>query len=62
MGQAIDIGLVTPKTVVNTQSPMVWGKYKIRDYKNYGRELSIEDVIVKSSNVGTARVALDTGA
>ena len=62
MGQAIDIGLVTPKTVVNTQSPMVWGKYKIRDYKNYGRELSIEDVIVKSSNVGTARVALDIGA
>ena len=59
---SLDKGLVSPDTLINTESPMREGKHRIRDFKNYGPELSVTDVIVKSSNVGTARMALEAGA
>ena len=61
VGQALDLRLVNPQTMVDTKSPMVWGKFRIRDFHNYGPQLSVTDVIVKSSNVGTAHVALGIG-
>lgn len=57
VAQAIDQGLVNPHTLINTQSPMTIGKYRIRDFQNYGKQLSVADIIVKSSNVGTVRIA-----
>ncbi|MGV6812876.1 MAG: peptidoglycan D,D-transpeptidase FtsI family protein [Brevirhabdus sp.] len=60
--QALELGLVNPNTMINTRGPLTWGKYKIRDFHDYGRELSVTDVIVKSSNIGTARIAMDIGA
>ncbi|WP_413870265.1 peptidoglycan D,D-transpeptidase FtsI family protein [Albidovulum sp.] len=57
IGQALDLGLVSPDTMVDTKGPMVWGKFRIRDFHNYGPQLSVTDVIVKSSNIGTAHVA-----
>ncbi|PTV97498.1 cell division protein FtsI (penicillin-binding protein 3) [Rhodobacter aestuarii] len=54
--QALELGLVNPTTMVDSKSPMVWGKFKIRDFHNYGPQLSVTDVIVESSNVGTARI------
>lgn len=57
IGQALDLGLVTPETMVETKGPMVWGKFRIRDFHNYGPQLSVTEVIVKSSNIGTAHVA-----
>mgnify|MGYP003109909420 FL=1 len=62
IAQALERGQVKPDTMINTQSPMTWGKYRIRDFHNYGRELSVEKVLVKSSNVGTARIAVEIGA
>lgn len=59
--QALELGLANPGTMIDTTSPMAWGRFKIRDFRNYGPELSLTDVIVKSSNVGTARVALQIG-
>lgn len=59
--QALELGLANPETMIDTTSPMAWGRFKIRDFRNYGPELSLTDVIVKSSNVGTARVALQIG-
>ncbi len=61
IGQAIEERLVNPSTMVETKGPMTWGKHRIRDFKNYGPELSVTDVIVKSSNIGTARVAMMLG-
>ncbi|MDV7270111.1 penicillin-binding protein 2 [Thioclava sp. A2] len=55
--QALELGLVSPETMINTKSPMTYGRHKIRDFHNYGPELSVTDVIVESSNVGTARIA-----
>jgi cell division protein FtsI (penicillin-binding protein 3) len=62
IAQALELGLVTPDTMINTESPLTWGRFRIRDFRNYGAELSVEKVIVKSSNVGTARIAMDIGA
>jgi len=59
--QALEIGLVNPSTMVNTKGPLRWGKFKIRDFHNYGAQLSMTDVIVKSSNIGTAHVAMEIG-
>ncbi len=60
--QALELGLVNPNTVLDTKGPMVWGKHKIRDFNDHGDTLSVTDVIVESSNIGTARMALNIGA
>jgi cell division protein FtsI (penicillin-binding protein 3) len=61
--QAMELGLVNPDTMVDANAPMVWGKHKIKEFegKNYGPLLSVSDVIAKSSNVGTAHIALMIG-
>lgn len=61
IAQALDLGLVSTETMVETKGPMVWGKFRIRDFHNYGPQLSVTDVIVKSSNIGTAHVAQMVG-
>ncbi len=57
VAQAIELGLINPSTIIDTKGPLRWGKHRIRDYRNYGDELSATKVIVKSSNIGTARIA-----
>ncbi len=57
IAQALELGLVNPDTKIDTRGPMTWGRFRIRDFRNYGPELSVSDVIVKSSNIGTARIA-----
>ena len=61
--QAMELGLVNPETMVDANAPMRWGKFKIDEFEghNYGPLLSVSDVIAKSSNVGTARIALMIG-
>ncbi|MEO0991799.1 MAG: penicillin-binding transpeptidase domain-containing protein, partial [Pseudomonadota bacterium] len=59
--QALDLGLVNPATMIDTKGPLIRGRHRIRDFRNYGPELSVTDVIVKSSNIGTARLALEIG-
>ena len=60
--QALELGLVNQSTMIDTKGPMVYGRHRIRDFRNYGPELTVENVIVKSSNIGTAHMALDIGA
>jgi cell division protein FtsI (penicillin-binding protein 3) len=64
VAQAMELGLVNPETLVDANAPMRWGKYKIDEFEghNYGPLLSVTDVIVKSSNVGTAHIAMQIGA
>ena len=61
--QGMELGLVNPNTQVNADAPLIWGKYKIREWgnHNYGPTLSITDMIVKSSNVATATLAMMIG-
>jgi len=61
--QAMELGLVNPDTMVDANAPMTWGKHRIKEFegKNYGPLLSVSQVIAKSSNVGTAHIALMIG-
>jgi cell division protein FtsI (penicillin-binding protein 3) len=62
VAQAMELGLINPNTLINTRGPLEWGRFKIRDFHDYGAELSSTDIIVKSSNIGTARIAMQIGA
>ncbi len=64
VAQAMELGLVNADTMVDARAPLVSGKYRINEWnnRNYGPELSVRDVIVKSSNVGTANIVLMIGA
>lgn len=61
--QAMREGLANADTLVEADAPMVWGRFRIKEFrnKNYGPLLSLTDVVVQSSNVGTARTALRIG-
>ena len=61
VAQALELKLVNPSTSLDTKGPMKWGRYKIRDYRDNGPSLSVTDVLVKSSNIGTARIAMMIG-
>ena len=62
VAQAMELGLVNANTMIDTKGPLKWGRFKIRDFHDYGAELSSTDIIVKSSNIGTARIAMMIGA
>ncbi|MEL6121858.1 MAG: penicillin-binding transpeptidase domain-containing protein, partial [Pseudomonadota bacterium] len=47
VAQALDLGLVNPSTLIDTKGPLRWGKFRIRDFRNYGPELSVSEVVVK---------------
>ncbi len=53
---------MNPETVLDTRGPMRWGRFRISDFRNYGPEMTVTEVMVKSSNIGTARMALMIGA
>ena len=59
--QGLDEQLVARDTLIDTKGPLKWGRYSISDFRDYGPNLSVEDVVVKSSNVGTARIATMIG-
>ncbi len=60
--QAMDLGLVNAGTIIDTGKPLKVGGHKIGEFqnKNYGK-ISVQDIIVKSSNRGTGRMALMIG-
>ncbi len=59
--QGLDERLVARDTLIDTTGPLRWGRYSISDFRDYGPALSVENVVVKSSNIGTARIALMIG-
>lgn len=61
VAQGLERGAITPKTLIDTKGPMKWGRFTIRDFHNYGPRLTVEDVIVKSSNIGAAHIAISMG-
>jgi cell division protein FtsI (penicillin-binding protein 3) len=61
--QAIDLGLVTADTVIDTSGPMRVGGFNIGEFnnKNYGKQ-TVTGIITHSSNRGSGRLALMIGA
>jgi cell division protein FtsI (penicillin-binding protein 3) len=61
VAQAIDRGILEPETIVDTRGPLRWGRFSITDFRPRGREQTVSDIFVHSSNVGTARIAQRMG-
>ena len=61
VAQALDLGLARPGTLVDTKGPIRQSGFTIRDFRDYGPQLPVTDVIVRSSNIGTAHLALEIG-
>ncbi|MFT6785488.1 MAG: cell division protein FtsI (penicillin-binding protein 3) [Dinoroseobacter sp.] len=62
IAQALELGQINPESVINTTRPLRWGRQSIDDFRDYGPTQSATNVIVKSSNTGTARIAMEIGA
>ncbi|MEO0344188.1 MAG: penicillin-binding protein 2 [Pseudomonadota bacterium] len=60
-GLALERGVAVPSTMIDTTGPWEIGEAEIKDFDDYGPELSMEKVIIKSSNIGTGRMALMAG-
>ncbi|MEQ6248433.1 penicillin-binding protein 2 [Sulfitobacter sp. HNIBRBA3233] len=60
--QAMELGLVNENTMINTAGPMKVGGHSIGEFKNknYGT-ITVSQIIEKSSNRGTGRLALMIG-
>ena len=63
VAQAMELGLVNPSTMFDVTPPLRMGRFNINEFegKNYGPMLSVSDIIKKSSNVGTGKIALLIG-
>ncbi len=60
--QALEEGLVNPDTMIDTTGPLRMAGFSINDFHDYGPRNSVTDVIVHSSNIGTARIAQMIGS
>ena len=60
MVAALESGLYKPVSQIETRGWMMVGGYEVKDSLNYGT-LSLEQIITKSSNVGSSIVALNIG-
>jgi cell division protein FtsI (penicillin-binding protein 3) len=61
MAMALDAGTITLKDVYNVDSPIKSARFKITDYHGKGGHLSIPEIFMYSSNIGTAKISLDLG-
>jgi cell division protein FtsI (penicillin-binding protein 3) len=58
---ALDSGKIKLTSVLDARQPLRFGRFKIGDYHGKGRPLSVPEVFIYSSNIGTARMALAVG-
>ncbi len=63
VAQALDLGLVTPDTQIDTAQPYRVAGFPIGEFDghNYGPTKSVSDVIAVSSNIGAAHIGLMIG-
>lgn len=59
---AFESGRVSPETIIDVTEPIIDGQRTIRDPHPAGRPLTVSEIFVRSSNVGSARLALDAGS
>ena len=62
VAMALDMKLATPATVLDVRVPLQVGRWTIRDAYPSGRPLTVREVLVQSSNVGVAQLAMLAGA
>jgi len=59
---ALENNIVTPKTIIqNIPESIKCSRYNISDIKRFPKKLSVEDILIRSSNVGTLLIARKIG-
>jgi len=58
---ALDSGVATLEKVYDARQPLKHGKFTINDYHGKGRALSVTEIFQYSSNIGSAKMALEAG-
>ena len=59
---ALDNDLVEPETIIeNIPRTIKCSKYEISDIKEFPKNLSVEDILIRSSNIGTLMIAKKVG-
>ena len=58
---ALEIGSSRLDTFYDAREPIAIGRYTISDYRGQKRWLSVPEVLIHSSNIGAAKMALDFG-
>lgn len=61
MAMVLEKNTATLDSRVDVSEPLQLGGFKIRDYHGVKGDLSLKDVFVRSSNIGTAKFALQVG-
>jgi cell division protein FtsI (penicillin-binding protein 3) len=58
---ALDAGTATLTKRYDASRPLQHGKFTINDYHGMGRALTVSEIFMYSSNIGSARMALEAG-
>jgi cell division protein FtsI (penicillin-binding protein 3) len=61
LAMALDSGKVTLSSSYDARVPLRYGKFTIHDFHAQHRFLSVPEIFTYSSNIGTARIALQLG-
>lgn len=61
VAMALDSGRIGLNSTYDARAPIRSGRFSISDYRGQGRVLTVPEVFIHSSNIGTARMALDVG-
>ncbi|MDR2681974.1 MAG: penicillin-binding protein 2 [Holosporaceae bacterium] len=59
---ALETGKITPFTKFDARYPIKVGRFTIHDFKGQATFLSVEEILKYSSNIGSAKIALEVGA
>jgi len=59
--QALEAGAAKPSTRFDATKPLKIGRFTIRDFHAKNRWLTLEEILIHSSNIGAARVAEASG-
>ncbi len=58
---AFDLGRISVNDAFNVSAPYKIANFKIKDYKGKGGELTVPEILIYSSNIGTAQIANHIG-
>jgi len=62
MAAALNSGLIDPQAKVDATKPMKVGRFTISDYHAENKWLTLPEIFMHSSNIGTAKIALEIGS